>query len=167
MSIFTLAISCLTTSNLSWFMDLTVQVPMQYCTLQHWTLIPSPVTSTIGCCFLFGSVSSFSEVISLLISRRILGSYRPGEFIFQCTIFLSFHALHVSHTSFCFFFFCMVQPLMPWQLTDAFQIYFLIWILPLLWVAALVYHTHSIAVLKAKENIYQLHLCKVTSEIST
>ena len=31
MSMFTLAISCLTTSNLSWFMDLTFQVPMQYC----------------------------------------------------------------------------------------------------------------------------------------
>ena len=32
---------------------------MQYCSLQHWTLLPSPVTSTTGCCFCFGSVSSF------------------------------------------------------------------------------------------------------------
>ena len=56
---FTLAISCLTTSNLPWFMDLTFQVPIQYCSLQHWTLLPSPVTSTTGCCFCFGSVSSF------------------------------------------------------------------------------------------------------------
>ena len=55
----TLAISCLTTSNLPWFMDLTFQVPMQYCSLQHHTLLPSPVTSTAGCCFCFGSVSSF------------------------------------------------------------------------------------------------------------
>ena len=31
---------------------------MQYCSLQHWTLLPSPVTSTTGC-FCFGSVSSF------------------------------------------------------------------------------------------------------------
>ena len=38
----TLAISCLTTSNLPWFMDLTFQVPMQYCSLQHWTLIHGP-----------------------------------------------------------------------------------------------------------------------------
>ena len=30
-SMFTLAISCLTTSNLPWFMDITFQVPMQYC----------------------------------------------------------------------------------------------------------------------------------------
>ena len=42
-----------------WFMDLTFQVPMQYCSLQHLTLLPSPVTSTTGCCFCFGSVSSF------------------------------------------------------------------------------------------------------------
>ena len=56
---FTLAISCLTTSNLPWFMDLTFQVPMQYYSLQHWTLLLSPVTSTTGCCFCFGSVSSF------------------------------------------------------------------------------------------------------------
>ena len=32
---------------------------MQYCSLQHRTLLPSPVTSTIGCCFFFGLVSSF------------------------------------------------------------------------------------------------------------
>ena len=59
MLMFTLAISCLTTSSLPWFMDLTFQVPMQYCSLQHWTLLPSPVTFTTGCCFCFGSVSSF------------------------------------------------------------------------------------------------------------
>ena len=56
---FTLAISCLTTSNLLWFMDLTFQVPIQYCSLQHRTLLPSPVTSTTGCCFWFGSICSF------------------------------------------------------------------------------------------------------------
>ena len=59
MSMFTLAISCLTTSNLPWFMDLTFQVPMQYCSLQYQTLLPTPVTSTSGCCFCFGSLSSF------------------------------------------------------------------------------------------------------------
>ena len=56
---FTLAISCLTTSNLPWFMDLTFQVPMQYCSLQHQTLLLSPVTSTTGYCFCFGSIPSF------------------------------------------------------------------------------------------------------------
>ena len=32
---------------------------MQYCSLQHWTLLPSPVTTTTEYCFCFGSVSSF------------------------------------------------------------------------------------------------------------
>ena len=32
-------------------MDLTFQVPMQYCSLQHRTLLLSPVTSTAGYCF--------------------------------------------------------------------------------------------------------------------
>ena len=59
MSIFTLAISCLTISNLPWFMDLMFQVPMQYCSLQHQILLPSPVSFTTGCCCCFGSISSF------------------------------------------------------------------------------------------------------------
>ena len=40
-------------------LDLTFQVPMQYCSLQHWTLLLSPVTSTAGYCFCFGSIPSF------------------------------------------------------------------------------------------------------------
>ena len=32
---------------------------MRYCSFQHQSLLPSPVTSTAGCCFHFGSVSSF------------------------------------------------------------------------------------------------------------
>ena len=56
---FTLAISCLTTSNLPWFMDLTFQASVQQCSLQHRSLLPSPVTFTTGLCFCFGSVSSF------------------------------------------------------------------------------------------------------------
>ena len=59
MLMFTLAISCLTTSNLPWFMDLIFQVPMQYCSLQHRTLLLSPVTSTTRCCFYFGCIPSF------------------------------------------------------------------------------------------------------------
>ena len=59
MSMFILDISYLTTSNLPWFMDLTFQVPVQYCSLQHRTLLSSPVTSTAGGCFCFGSISSF------------------------------------------------------------------------------------------------------------
>ena len=53
MSMFILAISCLTTSNLPRFMHLTFQVPMQYCSLHPQTLLPSPVTSTTGHCVCF------------------------------------------------------------------------------------------------------------------
>ena len=84
---FTLAISCLTTSNLPWFMDLTFQVPVQYCSLQHQTFLPAPVTYTAGCCFCYGSISSFFLELFLHPSSSILGSHWPGEFIFQ---FLSF-----------------------------------------------------------------------------
>ena len=54
MSTFTLAISCLTTSNLPWFMDLTF-----HCSLQHRILLLSLVTSTAGYSFCFGSIPSF------------------------------------------------------------------------------------------------------------
>ena len=40
-------------------MDLTFQVPIQYCSLQHWILLLSPGPSTTGCCFCFGSIPSF------------------------------------------------------------------------------------------------------------
>ena len=72
---FTLAISCSTTSNLPWFMDLTFQVPMQYCSLQHWTLLPSPVTSTTECCFCFGSVSSFA--LDLFLHSSAVAYWAP------------------------------------------------------------------------------------------
>ena len=40
-------------------MDLTFQVPMQYCSLQHRTLLLSPVTSTLEYCVCFGTFPSF------------------------------------------------------------------------------------------------------------
>ena len=68
MSIFTLAISCLTTFNLPWFTDLTFQVPMLYCSLQHQILLLSPVTSTTGYYFCFASIPSFFLELFLLWS---------------------------------------------------------------------------------------------------
>ena len=95
MSTFTVVVSCLITSNLPWFMDLTFQVPMQYCSLQHQTLLLSPVISTTGYCFCFGSIHSFfSGVISPVISSSILGTYQLGEFICPGPIFLPFHTVH-------------------------------------------------------------------------
>ena len=91
---FTLAISSLTTSKLPWFMDLTFQVPMQYCPLQHHTLLPSPVKSTTGCCVCFGCLLILSGVIFPLISSSILDTDQPAEFFFQCPTFLPFHTVH-------------------------------------------------------------------------
>ena len=65
MSMFTPAISCLTTSDLPGFRDLTFQVLMQYYSLQHQILLLPLDTSTIGCCFCFGSASSFLLELSL------------------------------------------------------------------------------------------------------
>ena len=64
---------------------------MQYYSLQHLALLPSPVTSTAGYCFCFGSIPS--GVISPLISSSNLGTYRHGEF-FQYPIILPFHTVH-------------------------------------------------------------------------
>ena len=95
MSVFNLAISFLTRSNLPWFTDLTFTVPMQYCSLQHWTLLPSTVTSTNWALFLLWlHLFILSGVISPLVSSSILGTYRPGEFISQCPIFLAFPTVH-------------------------------------------------------------------------
>ena len=95
MLMFTLAISCLTTSNLPWFMELTFQVPMQYGSLQHWTLLLSPVPSTSGCCFCFGSISSFS--LKLFLHWSLVAYWAPtnlGSSAFSVPIFLPFHTVH-------------------------------------------------------------------------
>ena len=89
MSMFTLAISSLTTSNLPWF-----QVPIQYCSLQHWTLLPSRHIHNWVLFMLWLHLFILSGVISPLFSSSILGTYRPGEFIFQCPILLPFHTVH-------------------------------------------------------------------------
>ena len=74
---FTLAISCLITSNFPWFVNLTFQVPMQYCSLQHRALLLSPATSTGGRCFHFGSVSSF--FLDLLLHYFSVAYWAPTD----------------------------------------------------------------------------------------
>ena len=69
---------------------------MQYCSL-NLALNLASITSPIHNCVLFSlwlHPFILSGVISPLISSRILGSYLPGEFIFQCPIFLPFHTVH-------------------------------------------------------------------------
>ena len=65
MLMFTLDISCLTTSNLPWFMDLPFQVPMQYCSLLHQTLLSPLGISTTERCFCFGPITPF--LLELLV----------------------------------------------------------------------------------------------------
>ena len=59
MLMLTLAIFYLTKFNIPRFMDLTFQVPMQYCSLQLQNLLSSLDTSSTGYHFCFGSASSF------------------------------------------------------------------------------------------------------------
>ena len=54
-----------TTGWLSTHMDPTLQVPMQYCSLQHQTLLSSPDTTTAEHCSHFGPVASF--LLELLV----------------------------------------------------------------------------------------------------
>ena len=97
---YTLAISCLTTSNLPWFMDLTFWVHMQYCSVQHWTLLPSPVTSTNGCCFCFGLASSFLLELFLCSSPVACGTPidrggARGAVHLSVSYLFAFHTVHV------------------------------------------------------------------------
>ena len=109
MLMFTLAITCLTTYNLPWFMDLTFQVPMQYCSLQHQTLLPSPVTSTTGCCSCFGSISSIFPELFLHSSPV---TYWTPTNLESSHIFLPFHSVHEVLRQEKWTMFCQNSP--PW-----------------------------------------------------
>ena len=87
LSMSALASSCLTTSNLPWF--------MQCCFLQHLTLLPSPVTSTTGPCFCFGSASSlFLELFLHSSPVAYWALINVGSSSFTVIFFLPFHTVH-------------------------------------------------------------------------
>ena len=115
---FTLAISCLTASNTPWFMDLTFQIPMQYCSLQHQTLLPSPVIVTTGCCVCFGSISSF--FLGLFLHWSPVAHWAPTDLGSSslCPIFLPLHTVHssevVCHSLLQRTMFCQNSP--PWPI---------------------------------------------------
>ena len=76
---------------------------MQYCLLQHRTLLSPPDTSTTECHFCFGPATSFflKLLVIVLYSSHppvflssILGILQPGGLIFQCHIVLPFHTVH-------------------------------------------------------------------------
>ena len=72
---FILTISCLTTSNLPWFMDLLFQVPMQYCSLWHQILLSSQDTSTTERHFCFGPAEPFILVLLAILLHSSPGAY--------------------------------------------------------------------------------------------
>ena len=80
-----------------WATDLIWSDLMQYCSLQQWTLLLSPVTSTTGHCCHFGSVSPFFLELFLHSSpaaywaRTNLGFYLKDR---KSSIFLLFHTVH-------------------------------------------------------------------------
>ena len=80
MSVFILAISCLTMSNLPWFMDLTFQVPIQYCSFQLWTSLSPPDTSTAEYHFLFGPATSFFlELLLIVFHSSPVADWTPSD----------------------------------------------------------------------------------------
>ena len=65
--LFTLTISCLITSNLPWFMDLTFPVPMQYCSYSTGLHFHLPSHPPLGVIFaLVPSLHSFWSYFSIL-----------------------------------------------------------------------------------------------------
>ena len=94
MSMFTLAMSYWTTSNIP-------NIPGSYAILFFIATDFTSITSHIHNWVLFSLLLRLfilSGVISPLISSSILGTYSPGEFIFQCHIFAFSYCSWGSHS---------------------------------------------------------------------
>ena len=92
---FTLAISCLTASKFALIHG--PDIPGSYAILLFLASDLASITSHIHNWVLFllwlHRFILFG-VISSLISSSILGTYRPGEFLFQYSVILLFHTAH-------------------------------------------------------------------------
>ena len=75
MSMFILTIFCLTMSNFPSFMDLTFQVPIQYCSFQHWILLLSWDTSVTEHPILFGPAEPFILGLLAILLHSSPGAY--------------------------------------------------------------------------------------------
>ena len=95
---FILTISCLTMSNLTWFMNPTFQAPMQYCSLQHRILLSSANISTAEGHFCFGPVASFFLALLVVVVHSSPVAYwtpsNMGTSFFWCHTFLPFYTAH-------------------------------------------------------------------------
>ena len=93
---------------ISWFVDLTFQAPMQYCSLQHWILLLSPVPSTTGWCFCFGAILSF--FLELFLHWSPVAYWVPTDLGSSSFSILSFAQKNISvinrrmhQNSFCYY----------------------------------------------------------------
>ena len=111
---FTLAISCLATSNLSWFMDLTFRFLYHIVLYSIGLYFHHQTHLWLGVMFLFwpshlilsGAISNYP----LHFPSSILDTFWPGRLSFWHHIFLPFHAVHGILqarilASFCYFHF--------------------------------------------------------------
>ena len=100
-------------------MDLTFQVPMQDCSLQHQTLLLSPVPFPTGCCFCFGSIPSF--FLELFLHWSPIAYWAPtdlGSSSFSILsfclfiLFMGFSREVICHSLIQWTIFCQNSP--PW-----------------------------------------------------
>ena len=94
MLMFTLAISCLTTSNSPWFMDLTVQVPMQYCFYIIGLYFHHQSHPHLGVAFASTLISSFFLESFLHWSPIVYGYWLTWGVHLSVSYLLPFHTVH-------------------------------------------------------------------------
>ena len=125
MFVFNIALSCLTTSNFPWFMDLTSQVPKQDSSLHYQNLLPPSDSHNWELFLLWLCLFFLSGVISCSSSVVYWTPTNLGRIIFWCYIFLPFHtvigvlktwilkwfAIHLSYTDTLHFIFKIIQVL--------------------------------------------------------
>ena len=104
MLVFTLAVSYLVTSNLSWFMDLTFQVPVQCCSLQHRTTFTMRHTCSRRC-FSLGLASALLLGLYPCSSPAVCCASTDLGRLF-CVISFCVHAC-MSYLFFCVIAFCL------------------------------------------------------------
>ena len=91
---FILAISCLTTSILPRFIDLTFQVPMQYFSLQHRTFLSLPHTSAAERPSGFGPTTSLAlELLVLVLHSSSVACWMPSYLRGSSSSIISFSFL--------------------------------------------------------------------------
>ena len=135
---FTLAISCMTTSNLPCFMNLTFKVPMQYFSLQNQTFLLSPVQSITRHCFCFGSFPSF--FLELFLHWSPVAFWAPtnlGSSSFSVLSFYHFMLLIcfqgkntevVCHSLLQWAMFCQNCPPWPVNLGWPYTVWLIVWL---------------------------------------